>query len=374
MNNEIKILNRKSSLPLYEQLKLELTQLIVSGYFKAGRKFFSLSEIVKKYKVSPITARRAISELAAEGYLKTSQGKKTSVCSLPSENKSLPATRVAVFFYSKSDAEIANYDEMPWTNTILTGIQEKLFEKGALLTMAPARSPEDAVQKFKQLGTAYNAFICISLMLSEGLLPEFETSNRPYVVIRPDSEKQLYNFVAVDHYAGSAEMAKNAVLKKYRSFLYLSNDFNEDPEKMRGFHETLLRSGIPPENIYIRSTNNATVIDKNAAAATFEDFIKNNGNDKLFPLAVYSFGDLLSIGVLSACRKLGLKVPDEVGVAGSTGMAEAEQCVPSLTTMQLPMREMGHTAVDMIFRMLATNNRRLPGIKLNTKIIERESL
>lgn len=361
----MELLNKKSAVPLYEQLKVEMTRLIVSNYFKKRSKFYSLSEIVKKYRVSQITARRVIRELVAEGYLKTSQGKKPSLTS----SRSVPIIKVAVFFYSQSGSETINYAEKPWTSTIFSGIQERLIDKKALWTMVPVETAKEALKKLENIKSEHDAFICISSKIGEKLLEKFESIQRPYVQLL--NENLRYNFVTADYYAGSAEIAEKAVRRGYKSFLYLLSGSNDNFEKMRGFQEALLSNNIPPQNIYIR---NVGALDEKKAAEVFESFIKENNNKELFPLAVYSFGDWLSMGVLSACQKLGLKVPDEVGVAGSTGLAEAEQCVPPLTTMQIPMRKMGNAAADMIFEMLSSGTWNLPGIKLNVKIIERESL
>lgn len=363
----MELLNKESAVPLYEQLKVEMTRLIVSNYFKKRNKFYSLSEIVKKYRVSQITARRVIKELVNEGFLKTSQGKKPSLTS----SRSVPVIKVAVFFYSQSGSEIMNYAEKPWTSTIFSGIQKKLLEKKALWTMVPVETAKEAFKKLEHIKSEHDAFICISSQIGEKLLEKFESIQRPYVVIQLLNDNLKYNFVSADHYAGSAEIAEKAIQKRYKSFLYLLSNCNDNLEKMRGFQETLLKNNIPLQNIYIR---NVEGLDGKKSADFFENFIKGNNNKELFPLAVYSFGDWLSMGALSACQKLGLKVPDEVGVAGSTGLAEAEQCVPPLTTMQIPMREMGNAAADMIFEMLSSGTRHLPGIKLNVKIIERNSL
>jgi len=364
-------LNKNSAVPLYEQLKVELTKLIVSGAFKSRRDFYSLSEIVGKYNVSQITARRVIDELAAEGYLKTAKGKKPRVTTSRTRNDLSRMLKVAIFFYSESNAEAIEYDQMPWTNMIFSGLQEKLLEKNALWSMVPAASSNDALLKLAQLQEEHDAFICLSPSIEEKLTGAFEKLRKPYVIIQPYKEERSYNFVAADSYRGSMEMAERAVLKNYKSFLYLFKDKDENPEKLRGFQEALLRKDIPPQNIHIRIAGSDS---EEKVAGVFEDFIKEQDKAELLPLAVYSFGDRLSMRVVSACSKLGLRVPEDVGVAGSTGMPEAEHCVPPLTTIQIPMRKMGNAAAEMIFEMLSVGNCRLPGVKLDVKLVKRASL
>lgn len=54
------MLDRKSSIPLYEQLKNIIEEQIISGNWKAGTQIPSEKELAEMYKVSRITVRQAI--------------------------------------------------------------------------------------------------------------------------------------------------------------------------------------------------------------------------------------------------------------------------------------------------------------------------
>jgi GntR family transcriptional regulator len=73
------IVDRNSPVPLYSQLKKVLLASIQTGRFQAGDLFPTEREICTKFQVSRITVRRAVDELAREGYLVTQQGKGTFV-------------------------------------------------------------------------------------------------------------------------------------------------------------------------------------------------------------------------------------------------------------------------------------------------------
>lgn len=364
-------LSRESTIPLYEQLKVELTKLIVAGEFKSRSRFYSLAEIVEKYNVSQITARRVIDELAEEGYLKTAKGKKPTVMGSCAKAASSKMLKIAIFFYSESNASSIEYAQMPWTSMIFSGVQEKLLEKKALWTMVPAANSNDAAAKLEQLKHEHDAFICLSPSIEEKLFAALEKLRKPYVIIQPYKEERNYNFVAADQYEGSAEISRLAIAQRYNSFLYLLNHQDENLEKLRGFQETLIKNGISPQKIHIRIVGSD---DEERVTPIFNAFINEQNKSELFPLAVYSVGDRLSMAAMTACHKLGLNIPEDVGIAGSTGMQESEHCIPPLTTLRLPMREMGNVAVEMILEMLSAGTYRIPGIKLDVKLIKRESL
>lgn len=74
------MLDHNSIVPLYEQIMEAIRAEIQSGQFAAQKKLPTEEELSAKYKVSRITIRRAVSELAAQGLVEKKQGKGTFVC------------------------------------------------------------------------------------------------------------------------------------------------------------------------------------------------------------------------------------------------------------------------------------------------------
>ena len=67
--------------PLYEQIKILLTQSLVAGEWKPGEAIPSEMELAARFRVSQGTVRKAIDELASEHILVRRQGKGTFVAS-----------------------------------------------------------------------------------------------------------------------------------------------------------------------------------------------------------------------------------------------------------------------------------------------------
>jgi GntR family transcriptional regulator len=67
--------------PLYEQIKILLTQSLVAGEWKPGEAIPSEMELASRFRVSQGTVRKAVDELASENILMRRQGKGTYVAS-----------------------------------------------------------------------------------------------------------------------------------------------------------------------------------------------------------------------------------------------------------------------------------------------------
>ncbi len=73
------IISNSSDVPLYEQVKEQIKNKIVSNELKAGEILPSIRNLAKDLKISVITAKNAYDELEREGYVQTIQGKGTYV-------------------------------------------------------------------------------------------------------------------------------------------------------------------------------------------------------------------------------------------------------------------------------------------------------
>ena len=81
-------LAKKAAAPLYEQLKFALKEMIASCALGPGDAIPTETELCKRYNVSRITVRRAITDLEEEGVLEKRHGKGTFV-TLPKMETSL---------------------------------------------------------------------------------------------------------------------------------------------------------------------------------------------------------------------------------------------------------------------------------------------
>lgn len=75
------IISNKSDLPIYEQIKTQIIEQILSGEIKEGEYLPSIRQLAKDLSISVITTSRAYRDLEEEGYIATMQGKGSIVLS-----------------------------------------------------------------------------------------------------------------------------------------------------------------------------------------------------------------------------------------------------------------------------------------------------
>src|SRR5690606_29514272 len=70
------------------------------------------------------------------------------------------------------------------------------------------------------------------------------------------------------------------------------------------------------------------------------------------PTAAFCFSDQTALGVLAACRDLGVRVPEDFSVVGFDDLASSRYLSPPLTTISQPMREIGVRAARLLLAII----------------------
>ena len=79
------IISNSSNVPIYEQLKDQIKNMIISNELKVGDKLPSIRSLARDLKISVITTKSAYDELEVEGYVETVPAKGTYVANKNTE-------------------------------------------------------------------------------------------------------------------------------------------------------------------------------------------------------------------------------------------------------------------------------------------------
>lgn len=146
--------------------------------------------------------------------------------------------------------------------------------------------------------------------------------------------------VLPENRAGALDLAEALIGQGHRNFAVLGGpaDLVVAQDRVAGFAEGLARHGAR--------------IGKLATGA----FTRDGGYEAMLSLiaesesleTVFAVNDVMAIGAMAALRERGLNVPGEVAVAGFDDIPTLRDVAPSLTTVRLPLAEMGRLAAEMV--------------------------
>ena len=117
----------------------------------------------------------------------------------------------------------------------------------------------------------------------------------------------------------------------------------------------------------IHGYKSAFGIDYKAACAFLQ------AEKDLLPTAYFCSCDMIAVGIIRACRELKIKVPEELSVVGIDNIEMGQIVSPMLTTVNVPVREMGRMAVKILLDRINKGHTSAVNIEFPTELVKRES-
>ncbi len=162
--------------------------------------------------------------------------------------------------------------------------------------------------------------------------------------------------VGISHEAAGRAMAAHLAGLGYRRMAAVSANAGLEQrtsQRIRGFCRHLEESGFPPPTRMELQGRSSIAVGKQAMRRILETGPR--------PEAVFCSNDDLAFGAMMACVEAGLKVPDDMGIAGFNALDIALQCIPSITTVRVDRFRIGEIAARMLLGRLEGTTR--PGEK-----------
>lgn len=153
--------------------------------------------------------------------------------------------------------------------------------------------------------------------------------------------------VSVDNRKASYDMTAFLIGLGHRRIGYVRGPSNLRTALLReeGFRDALLAAGLPVREEYI-ADGDFTFEGGSAAMNRLLDLPER-------PTAVFAANDMEAIGCVVAAQQRGLRVPQDVSVAGMDDIQPTLFVNPPLTTVSVPMADMGAQAASLLFELVA---------------------
>ena len=144
-----------------------------------------------------------------------------------------------------------------------------------------------------------------------------------------------------------------------------AEDLTHSQERLSVFRQTLSAAGIPLRENLIRHGH----YEPATAVVAMRSLLQERPR----PTAVFGMNDMMAIGAMSVIRQAGLRIPQDIAVAGYDDVRLSPFTEPPLTTARAPEVELGRRGAEMLFDLI--NDRTPPAmqVKLQSRLIVRES-
>ena len=174
----------------------------------------------------------------------------------------------------------------------------------------------------------------------------FHETGIPIVLINSQANEQHVYSICHDDLHGGQCMIEYLLSRGYTQIAYIGNAQagKVNVDRYRAWHSTLGNRGLSTQ-FTCNGENGGTQDGVDAAEcllAAHWDALQAQRS------AIWCFNDAIAIGALSVFHKHGLRVPQDIGIAGFDGLDLARFTSPALTTWRQPRHDMGVAAMQMV--------------------------
>jgi LacI family transcriptional regulator len=226
------------------------------------------------------------------------------------------------------------------------GVLEALRGSGYELVVHPClrTSPQflSDIRAFVERQKLYGVVLPPSASEDERLIELLDELDCHYVRIASVSLDEPENMLVTHDDVGAAEAARHLAGLGHKRIAHISGPalFRSAHVRREGFARGLKEHGLELEARYSVE-----------GGYTFESGVEC-GKALLAlsprPTAIFTGNDEMAIGVFKAARDLGLEIPRDLSVVGYDDSPMASRVWPNLTTVRLPIRDMGRIAAEKL--------------------------
>jgi DNA-binding LacI/PurR family transcriptional regulator len=260
---------------------------------------------------------------------------------------------------------------IPFYSIAICGIQDYAMKMGYNVMICHSNEKyETEIKNVEALLNANVEGIIISVARDTEKnehIRKLKTKGIPLVLFNRVIENFKVAKVVVNDYYGGFNMVEYLIKTGCRRIAHISGPDNLllSINRKEGYLDALNKSGIgADENLIVEG--DFTI--QSGMDCTRRLLDKNPDIDSIFAVC-----DAVAFGAIKVLKEKGIKIPDEISVAGFTNEPMAELMEPALTTVRQPIYRIGETASKLLFAQLEDPDLPPELCVLDTAIEVRES-
>lgn len=177
--------------------------------------------------------------------------------------------------------------------------------------------------------------------------------------------------VMLDDYSGAFQAVEHLIQQGCRKIAFMGGPdyLNNYRERKRGFLDAMKKHNLPVNSNWLTEQS----LTREEGAAFAEEIFGQSTTNR--PDGLFSCSDYSALGAILFLKKSGIRIPEEVAVAGFANEPFTEFMEPPMTSVNQSAEEMGRRAAEMLFRIIDEGNTKSNTIQeyIQPKLIIRES-
>lgn len=277
-------------------------------------------------------------------------------------NNSSGLIGVALGFMKKGNA--SSFED-PFVSAMLGNLEYQIREHGYYMMLVARHEQDDLMQQ--ALGWNFDGMIAMALKEKE-IAELSERLGKPLVTIDQYLPPELgVRSITMDDCGGAYQMSQYLIGKGHKKFLFLSDcDLGVDHYRWLGVRQAMEEAGIKDfESRHIVIPWNPEQREK--AYEEMLPFFKKQ-------TALFFSSDYYALEASNFLQNRGIKVPEEISIAGFDDVTYATLARPKLTTVHQMVDGKARRAVEVLMHLIQDEPVQKDIPPLPTTLVERESV
>ena len=225
----------------------------------------------------------------------------------------------------------------------LVGVDQAAQENGFfLLISASHRSAADLQAALQSLYKRVDGLLIMATEVSAEAVQASMPAEVPVVFVNTQCRSDSLDTFDFDNFEGVFKMTTELLKLGHRRIAFVKGPpgAHDGEQRLLGYRAALEAMDVTPDPALELEADYSPEAGYEA------------GRDLLafdpLPTAVVAVNDYCAIGVMSALREAGVRVPEDVSVTGFDGIPSARFTSPPLSTVHVPMRKIGVAAIERL--------------------------
>ncbi|MDO4343757.1 MAG: LacI family DNA-binding transcriptional regulator [Eubacteriales bacterium] len=263
--------------------------------------------------------------------------------------------------------ERVNTVQNPFFGEIIGALETEIRREGYYMLLYTSGSAEETVR----LASTWNVEGIILIGLPPWKAPKIrEFLKIPMVYIDtyfPDKDDG-YDNVGLQDFEGGYEMTRFLIRQGHKRIAFLADGeklVGVDYWRYQGYCRALSENGYPGGDYY------CLPYEKSVRNEMLRQFCREHLQKYT---ALFFASDFYAADAVKTFHRQGIRVPEDISVAGFDDNIFAKQCQPGLTTIRQYVSEKGRVAVEKLMKLIRGEKDTPRNIKLPVELILRESV
>ncbi len=255
----------------------------------------------------------------------------------------------------------------PFFPQLIQGIADVCNQRGyyLMLTLMTAATNRNGFYRRILHSGQLDGVIVASAQLNDPIVPRLRESHQPCVLVSRHPDYPDIPWVDVDNVAGARSMVSYLIGLGHRRIGTITGPLGaiSAQDRLAGYRQALEQAGLPYDETLVVEGDYTEAGGYNA----MEQLLRTE------PTAVFAASDVMAVGAMKALAQAGLRVPDDVSVAGYDDIPMAALVSPPLTTVRQSVVELGRVAAETLISLLDNPDVSVSSQLLSTCLVVRES-